>query len=136
MPAAALIDTGPIVASLIANEPSHAACLEALGQIQLAYTCWPVITEAVYLLGDYSPAVQKLFELLRDRTWEVLPIYRSDLDGIEAILSKYADQGFQLADACLMHLAEREGVSQVVTLDRKDFGVFRLTSGQQLTLLP
>lgn len=114
MPAATLIDTGPIVASLVANEPSHAACVAALDKVQIAYTCWPVITGAVYLLGNYSSAVEKLFELPRERTWELLPIYRSDLDGIESILSKYADQSFQLADACLMHLAEREGVLGIV----------------------
>lgn len=59
MPAVAtLIDTGPIVASLNARDPNHAACRAAFAKLSpFAYTCWPVITEAVYLLGNYSPAV-------------------------------------------------------------------------------
>lgn len=132
-----LIDTGPIVASLNERDPQHFRCKEAFAELSpFAYTCWPVITEAVYLLGNFSPASVRLFDLLRTRAVRVLSIDPPDIDGVEAIMDKYADQGFQLADACLMYLAEREGISQVLTLDRKDFSLFRTASGQQLGLLP
>jgi len=137
MPNATLIDTGPIVASLNRRDPYHAACQRAFANLApFAYTCWPVITEAVYLLGDYSEPTQKLLESLRSQAFRILPLEVSDLDAIELILARYADQGFQLADACLMYLAEREGISQVVTLDRRDFSVFRTSRGEALTLLP
>lgn len=138
MPATAtLIDTGPIVASLNARDPQHEACRSAFAQLSpFAYTCWPVITEAVYLLGDYSLATAKLFELLRQETFRLLPISPAELEAIERILAKYRDQHFQLADACLMYLAEREGIAEVLTLDKRDFSAFRTSSGKSLTLLP
>jgi hypothetical protein len=132
-----LIDTGPIVASLNQRDPSHSVCSAAFQEVgPQALTCWPVITEAVYLLGNWSPSTVKLLDLLRTRTIEILPIRLSDLDGIETILAKYADQNFQLADATLMYLVEREKIDQILTLDRRDFGLFRTWSGQALTLLP
>ena len=131
-----LIDTGPIVASLVAKEDSHDECNAVLDRVHFVYTSWPVITEAVYLLGDYSPAVEKLFALLRGRVIQLLTLDRTDIDRIEQIMAKYADQNFQLADASLMHLAEREGIEQVLTIDQQDFALFRTAKGRRLTLLP
>ena len=132
-----LIDTGPIVAMLNRSDPSHVACSEAFRELPAPLlTCWPVITEAAYILGDWSPATAKLFALLRTRALSILPVGVADIDAIEAILTKYADQHLQLADATLMHLADRERIGQVLTLDRKDFTVFRPASGKLLDLLP
>ena len=138
MPAVAtLIDTGPMVASLNARDPDHDACKVAFSKLSpFAYTCWPVVTEVVYLLGNYSVATTKLFELLRQQTYRLLPLSQADNQAIETILARYKDQDFQLADACLMHLAEREGITEVLTLDRRDFSVFRTSLGKSLTLLP
>jgi hypothetical protein len=41
-----------------------------------------------------------------------------------------------LADAALVRVAERDGVRTVFTLDRRDFGVYRLQGGRRLNLLP
>lgn len=132
-----LIDTGPIVAMLNQSDPSHTACSEAFrGLPAPLLTCWPVLTEAAYILGDWSPATGKLFALLRTRALSILPVGIVDIDAIEAILTKYADQQLQLADATLMYLADRERIGQVLTLDRKDFTVFRPASGKLLDLLP
>jgi predicted nucleic acid-binding protein len=138
MPAVAtLIDTGPLVSILGRNDPRHDECLAAfkLARAPL-FTCWPVITEVAYLLRHSLPAQKTLFELLRTNALAIVPLHIDDLPAIEAILSKYHDQRFQLADACLMHLAEREGISEVLTLDERDFRVFRTSSGKSLTLLP
>jgi predicted nucleic acid-binding protein len=59
----------------------------------------------------------------------------ADLSGIAAILAKYQGLGIQLADACLVHLANREGIETVFTLDR-DFGVLRLTRGKKFRVIP
>jgi predicted nucleic acid-binding protein len=59
-----------------------------------------------------------------------------DFPGINAILRKYADQGFDLADAALMHLAQRESIVHVFTTDRRHFSVFRTAARKPLQLLP
>lgn len=60
----------------------------------------------------------------------------TDLPGVAAILAKYESLGIQLADASLAHLATREGIEWLFTLDRRDFGVIRLAHGRKLRLLP
>ena len=66
----------------------------------------------------------------------LLPLDHRDVPAIVAILDRYDDQNFQLADAALMHLSEREDIHEVFTLDRRDFTVFRPSSGKPLRLLP
>jgi predicted nucleic acid-binding protein len=60
----------------------------------------------------------------------------ADLSGIAAILARYKGLGIQLADASLVHLANREGIETMFTLDRRDFGVLRLNRGRKLHLIP
>jgi len=36
----------------------------------------------------------------------------------------------------LVHLANREGIETMFTLDRRDFGVLRLSRGRKLHLIP
>ncbi len=56
-----LIDTGPLVAILRADDSRHEECLERLDEIQAPLlTCWPVLTEAAWLLRDSPSAVQQL----------------------------------------------------------------------------
>ena len=132
-----LIDTGPLVAIFDKQHPQYQSCRVALAELPSPLlSCWPVITEAAYILKEWSLARAGLFQLLRSQAIVLLPLGKDDFNGIESILEKYQDQKFQLADACLMYLAEREKIDQVLTLDRKDFGVFRTQVGKVLELIP
>jgi predicted nucleic acid-binding protein len=42
-----------------------------------------------------------------------------------ALLKKYADRDMDLADACIVRMTELMRDSQVITLDRADFAVYR-----------
>lgn len=55
---------------------------------------------------------------------------------VSQIASKYKDLGLQLADASLLHLANREDIDTVFTLDRRDFSVVRKTGGKKLRVIP
>jgi predicted nucleic acid-binding protein len=61
--------------------------------------------------------------------FRILPLDESDLPSISAILTKYRDLRLQLADAALLHLANRESIDTIFTLDRRDFDVCRLKTG-------
>ena len=50
-------------------------------------------------------------------------------------MAKYADLPMDFADATLVVLAELLGTTTVFTLDRRDFGIYRL-GRRKLTLLP
>jgi predicted nucleic acid-binding protein len=132
-----LVDTGPIVAILSESDAHHAACVEQLHRIKgPLLTCWPVITEAVWLLGAYPQAAGRLLSSFKGRPFELLPLDDSDLPGIASILAKYEDLGIQLADASLIHLANRERIETIFTLDRRDFGVMRLARGKKPRVIP
>jgi predicted nucleic acid-binding protein len=132
-----LIDTGPIVAILLDSDEHHDACVEQLRSIRgPLLTCWPVITEAAWLLRAYPEAIRRLLASFRGRPFELLPLDETDLPAIAAILAKYASLGIQLADASLVHLANREQVESIFTLDRRDFGVLRLAHGKKMRLIP
>ena len=132
-----LVDTGPIVAILSESDEHHGACVEQLRSIKgPLLTCWPVITEAAWLLRAYPQAVGRLLSSFNGQPFELVPLYAADLSGIGAILAKYMSLGIQLADASLVHLANREGIETIFTLDRRDFGVLRLARGRKFRIIP
>jgi predicted nucleic acid-binding protein len=132
-----LVDTGPIVAILLESDEHHAACVEQLHHVRSPLlTCWPVITEAAWLLRQYPHAIRKLLSSLNGRPFKLVPLGETDLPGIAAVLAKYEGLRIQIADASLVHLANREGIEIMFTLDRRDFGVLRLTHGKKLRLIP
>jgi predicted nucleic acid-binding protein len=132
-----LVDTGLIVAILSDSDPYHKACVEALSHMRgRLMTCWPVITEAAWLLRKYPHAVERLPASCNGGPFELLPLDGADLAGITAMMNKYRNLGLQLADACLAHLAEREATNLIFTLDRRDFSALRLVRGRKLRLIP
>ena len=51
----------------------------------------------------------------------LLPRAHNDVPGIQDVLTRFHDQEIDRADACLIRLAEREGIEHVFTLDRRHF---------------
>jgi len=132
-----LVDAGPLVAILSERDQHHSICTTAATSLHGPfYTTWPVVTEAAYLLRTESGAVEKLLGRIRESKLQLLPLVAADADGISSILTRFADQEFDLADASLMHVAMREGIDQVFTIDHRHFAVFRTSNGQSLTLHP
>src|SRR5260370_37751349 len=73
-----LVDTGPLVAIISAEDEYHSACVNALrGMPDPLWTCWPVITEAAWLLRRSPPAVPQLLPHLNGGFLELFPISRA-----------------------------------------------------------
>ena len=134
------MDTGPIVAVLNRRDQYHAACVEALHDMPgPLFTCWPVISEAAWLLGQgvHGPKhLQGLMESINSGFLALLPLTSEDAGPIGSILKKYQDIKPQLADAALVHIAARNGMDTVFTLDQRDFSVYRLPRGRAFRVLP
>jgi len=132
-----LIDTGPLVATYRQRDEHHVACTEFARLLPTPqYTCWPVITEACYLLKESPDAVQSLLAKIQNSDLILFSLTDNDAAAIGNVMAKYRDQGIDLADACLIHLAERESISSVFTLDRRHFSVYRTATGQAFSLIP
>jgi hypothetical protein len=132
-----LVDTGPIVAILLADDQYHGVCVAALRALAAPLlTCWPVLTEAAWLLRRRPTAVDRLLGSMDAGVFRLVSLDERDLSAIGAILTKYRTLGLQIADAALLHLANRESIDTVFTLDRRDFSAFRLRNGKRLRLIP
>lgn len=132
-----LIDAGPLVALIHGDDRHHARCKDALKRIRepLA-TVWPPVTEAMYLLGFSSKAQEALWRLLEGEAVRILPLETSDLPRMRELMRKYRDLPMDLADAALVRAAEREKISRVFTIDRRDFELYRPRGIGQFTILP
>lgn len=132
-----LIDTGPLVAILQATEQDHPRCVEVFQQLQRQpITCWPVLTEAAWLLRGRVDYVAKLLQLWTAEVIRVEPLDQSAASWIAAFMRQYADQNPQVADAALMYLADFLGIDTIFTLDRRDFSIYRLMNGEPMTIIP
>ncbi|MEM8947011.1 MAG: hypothetical protein AAGD11_17685 [Planctomycetota bacterium] len=70
-----LIDTGPIVAILDKHDQHHRACVQAGATLpEVVYTCWPVVTEACYLLRSRPDLVEELLAAVNEGIYELLTI--------------------------------------------------------------
>lgn len=122
-----LVDTGPLIALVRADDQHHAECAAAFQMLSEPMgTVWPVLTEAMYLLGSLPKAQDNIWEMIARGVVEILPLGLDDLPRIRELMRQYANRRMDLADAALIHVAEREGIRQFFTVDRKDFSVYRL----------
>lgn len=132
-----VVDTGPLVAIFRQNDEHHEDCVGALREAaKPLLTCWPVITEAAWLLRNETEGVRGLFRLLASDAVTVVELGGQAVSWIGQFLERYSSSKPQVADAAVLYVAERHGSDAVFTLDRRDFSIYRLSNGKSLRLLP
>jgi predicted nucleic acid-binding protein len=132
-----LLDTGPLVALISPEDSRHSECLELWGSLDAPlYTCWPVLTEAAWMLRSRPASVERMLESGNGGALKILGLDEADAAAIADIMKRYSKLRPQLADAALVHLADREKIDTVFTLDQRDFRVYRTKSNRPLRLLP
>ena len=132
-----LIDTGPIVAILSEKDQHHERCVAELDSLRPPLlTCWPVVTEAQWLLSRDSKAIDGLFRLFETKLLTLLPLNEQAMPALHTFLQRYRKIKPDLADAALVYLAERENIGTVFTLDWRDFSVYRYGQNRRLKIIP
>jgi uncharacterized protein len=132
-----LVDAGPLVALVDADDQHHRKCVAALKVLrEPLVTVWPPVTEAMYLLGDLPKAQEAVWEMFARGVLQLLSLDLADVPRIRELMSKYADRPMDLADAALVRVAEREGIRKIFTVGREDFGVYRLHGRVRPTIIP
>jgi len=132
-----LVDAGPLVAIMDADDEHHEECLAVLHKTRgrLA-SVLPALTEAMYHLGDSPEAQDSLLKMIDEGTLSLLPLDAKDLGRVRELMRQYLDLPMDFADAALIRVAEREGVGTIFTLDRRDFSVYRLNGRTRPKLIP
>ncbi len=132
---ALLVDTGPLLA-LVNRRDRHYEWVRTLlaGYTGRLFTCEAVLSEAWFLAQSRLAPPTTLLDLLDRLPLEVVPAWPPR---VLALLRKYADRPMDVADACLVALAEEKEGRVVLTIDREDFSLYRLHSQQNVpTLMP
>jgi predicted nucleic acid-binding protein len=131
------MDAGPLVAILSERDERHRLCLRTLESLPATpLSCWPVITEAAWLLRAFPGAVSLLLRRVSEGIPAMLPLSSLEARPIGELLEKYKSMRPQLADASLVHLANRESIDTIFTLDRRDFSVYRSARNRRFRLIP
>jgi predicted nucleic acid-binding protein len=133
-----ILDTGPIVAALNAQDPDHERCAALLTGAQELLVPSPVLVEVDYwVLKLAGPRAWSDFVADINRgAYRVAHPTDADLARAADLESTYADLDLGLVDACTIALCERLGETSVATLDQRHFSVVRPRHCTRLTLLP
>jgi uncharacterized protein len=130
----AVIDTGPLVAYLCANEARHAWAVEQFTDLTPPLlTCEPVLTETCFLLTRQKVPAWQLLEKLDQQVLRIGLHLDTEAGRIRDLMRRYINVPMSLADACLVRLAEISGLP-VCTLD-SDFAIYSLGARKRLSLI-
>lgn len=130
-----LIDTGPLVALLCAQERRHAWVVEQLSIVPAPLlTCEAVLSEADHLLRRVRAETGLVLELLRRGVLSIDLNLAEQAAAVARIQAKYRDVPASLADACLVRLSELRESCAVLTFD-SDFRIYRRNGRQAIPLL-
>lgn len=120
-----LLDTGVIVGLLDRSEDHHVRCVSALEGLEgPLVTCEAVIAESCYLLRRVPGAAETVIENLQCGIFQIPFQLSRSANLVRKLMRKYRDRPMDLADACLLQLADELNTEDILTLDR-DFESYR-----------
>lgn len=130
-----LIDTGAIVALLDRDDAWHHRCTESFPSLRLPLaTSAAVLAELFHLLEPHEAGAAWRF--LRSGAVRLLSIDDADMTALEELMKRYRDRPMDFADATLVHLARREGLSTIFTIDHDDFETYRIEGKRRFQIVP
>jgi uncharacterized protein len=128
-----IVDTGAFLALFNKRDTYHAIAQQAFRNLpEPLITTYPVITETSYLLAQLvNYTVQRNFlKAICQNAFEVFQIEQSHLECMVELMERYADLPMDLADASLVVLAEHLEHGRILTVDRRDFSIYRWNNNQ------
>ena len=137
MPPAGIIDTGAIVALVDADEYWLEPCVDALASLQLPLlTTEAVLTELFHLIAARLLSMTSAWAFVLSGALTMQSMTDSELPALHALMAQYNDRPMDFADATLVHLAARESLSVILTVDHDDFETYRIGRRKRFTILP
>jgi predicted nucleic acid-binding protein len=133
-----VIDTGALLALVDVGDKWHEPCSAAYENSRL-----PLLTTSAVLTETFHLGLRRRRDL-RQPTWDFIrlgsillaPITDADLPALDTLMARYADRPMDFADATLVHVAEREGLRTILTVDHNDFETYRIGRNAKFRILP
>ena len=124
-----ICDTGPLVAYLNRNDRYHTWAVALMKQVAPPMlTSEPVLTEVAYFLREDRLEVDPLFQLLERGALRLAFDMSAHWPRVRTLMARY--DRMDLADASIVVMTELHTRCQVLTVDRKDFSVYRRNERQ------
>jgi len=124
-----VVDTGVLYALADRDDSHHAGCVRWLATARGPLIVPPpVIAEACYLIGRHlgpSPEATFLDAFGPGQAFTLGSLLEADLRRMAALVRQYADLPLGGTDAAVIATAERLGVVEIATVDRRHFTVVR-----------
>lgn len=119
-----LVDTGPLVAFLSANDMNHRWAAAAFGATRSPVkSCEAVISEACFLLGRNRHRPSTVLEFVAAAEMEIVSL-SGEFAALTVLMNRYASVPMSYADACLVRMSELDSDSVLLTTD-SDFHIYR-----------
>jgi uncharacterized protein len=135
----AILDTSFLFVLTAQNDRNHASVL-AVAQTLNEPLVLPtvVLPEICYLLTSRlgHRAMRQFIASLTISTTQLEPLSAVDLVRSREILEQYADSQLDFTDTAIIAIAERRGITRILTLDRRDFSLIRPKHCNYFELLP
>ncbi len=123
-----IVDTGFWLAIADQRDSNHEEAKRTLKKVnEPLITTWCVVTETCYLLltrkGVHAQVA--FVTSLSNGAFEVFNLECPHIQRMVQLMQQYADLPMDLADASLVVLAEHLGDGRILSVDRRDFNIYR-----------
>ncbi|MEM9947835.1 MAG: PIN domain-containing protein [Cyanobacteria bacterium P01_D01_bin.36] len=123
-----IADSGFWIALINNRDTHHERAISVFAELEEELiTTWPVVTEVYhFLLTRMSNLAQVNFlKNLSDGAFKVFDLTSVHASQITALIMKYDNLPMDFADASLIVLAEHLGHGRILSVDQRDFDIYR-----------
>ncbi|HSS42798.1 MAG TPA: PIN domain-containing protein [Solirubrobacterales bacterium] len=134
-----MLDTGPLVAAMVADDADHERCAELLQSTDgRRIVPAPVLVELDHLLGRElgADAFPALLDTIKAGELAVEDLTADDYERAAELMRTYADLEVGFVDCAVLAVTERLDEPRLATLDYRHFGTMRPRHVDALELLP
>ena len=132
-----LLDAGPAIAWLDANDPHHSVVREKMGDVAgRLVTTGAVITEVMFFIQEAREGASRLADWLRKMRVDIVDCFGLEaLQSAARLMERYADVPMDYADATLVACADELNCGEILTLDIRGFRTYRYRRSKRFDLL-
>ena len=134
----AIVDSGFLYALINKKDPNHEKVKKSASKHNRRWMTTHFVFHEVFVLlnsRSFPYLIPNLFLMVKTELLEIVDFEKNQLIEIESIVTKYADQKLDLADASLILLAEKLDHGDIFTIDIKDFSSCRWNKNKHFNIL-